>query len=56
MLGAEDAMKQDISRRTVCPNSSNKTLEEGPKETLTTIVITAEEAAAEIKGTRDEVR
>ena len=56
MLGAGDAMKLVISKRTVCPNDSSKTLGEGLNETLIAIAITAKEVTAGIKGIRDEVR
>ena len=49
-------MRLAISKRTVCPNDSSKTLGEGPKEILIIIVTTAEEAAEGIKDTRDKVR
>ena len=56
MLGAGDAMKQVTSKRTVCSNSSSKTLGEDSKETLTAITTITKEAAVGIKGTRDKVR
>ena len=56
MLGAGDATKQDTFKRIVCPNDSSKTLGEGPKETSTAITTIAEEAVAEIKGIRVEMR
>ena len=56
MLGAGDAMRLATSKRTVYSNSFSKTLGEGPNETLIRITTTVEEAAAESKGTRIEVR
>ena len=54
MLDAEDAMKQDISKRTVCLNNFNKTRERDPSETITVTI--AEEAVMGIQGIRDEVK
>ena len=56
MLDAGDAMKQDISKRTVCLNDSSKTLKEDLKEILTTTITTAEEVVARIQDTRDEAK
>ena len=57
MLDAGDATRLVTSKRTVCPNGSSKALEEDSKETLIAIIITiAEEAVAETKGTRVEVK
>ena len=56
MLGAGDAMRLGTSKRIACPNSSSKTLGEGPHEILIGITITAEEAVAGIRGIRDEMR
>ena len=56
MSDAGDVMKQNIFRKTVYLNNSNKILEGDRKETLTTTVTTAEEAAAGIQGIRDKVR
>ena len=50
MLDAEDAMRLAISKRTVCPNESNKIMGEGLHEILIAITITVEEVVAEIKG------
>ena len=56
MLGVGDAMKSAISRKTVCPNESNRILEEDPNKILIATVTTAKEAAAGIQDIRDEVR
>ncbi len=56
MLGVEDAMKSAIFKRTVCPNGFSKTMGEGLHAILIATIITEEEAVAETKGIRDEVR
>ncbi len=56
MLGAGDATKLAISRKTVCLNDSSKTMGEGLHEILIAITITVEEVAAEIKGIRDKMK
>ncbi len=56
MLDAGDAMRSVISKRTVCPKGSSKTMEEGLHEILIAIIITAEEAMAETLDTKDGVR
>ena len=56
MLGAGDAMKSAISKRTVCPKGFSKATGEGTHAILIITIITEEEAVAETKGIRDEVR
>ena len=56
MLDAGDAMRSVISKRTVCPKGSSKTMEEGLHEILIAITITVEEVVAEIKGIKDGMR
>ncbi len=56
MLGTRDAMKSDISKRTVCPNGLNKTPGGDRNETITIMVITVKEAVTGTKSIRDGVR
>ena len=56
MLGAGDATKLAISRKTVCLNDSSKTMGEGLHEILIAIAITVEEVVEGIKDIRVKMK